>query len=335
MPRLAVLSAIVLFVMALASLCGWSVDAPAMAQEPPGPDRCRVGAFVTSLDAFDPAADTFQATLWLWSVCPNADRRPLATMEFVNADDVETQLDATQARGTATYSSRKVRGTFRHDWDERNFPFDRHTLAIVLEEGIDDARRFVYEADTANSSIDPAIHIPGWQLTAFDVNTTLTRYETTFGDPDLPPGDSSEYSRLTLAMGIKRSDLSGFFNLTAIVYAAFVLSLVTYVMHLESMTIVSHRVGLLAGALFATAVNLVTASTALGSAGGITLVEKIHIVVLIYILVAAAVSVIVRVLVDRGWSEAAIGRLNYLVGAISAVSFIAINAVLITAAQSG
>jgi hypothetical protein len=336
MPRVPVLAVILPVVIVLASVCGLSTASPTVAQDRPGPERCRVGAYVTSINALDPGVDTFRADLWLWSVCQNANRRPLETMEFVNADEVETQLEASETREAVTWSSRKVRGTFRHDWDERNFPFDRHTLAIVLEEGVEDARRFVYEADTVNSTADPALQIPGWQLTEFGLSPALARYDTTFGDPDLPPGTTSEYSRLTVGMRIERADLSGFFNLTAIVYAAFVLSLVTYVMHLESTTAVSHRLGLLAGALFATAVNLVTASTALGSAGGLTLVDKIHILVLAYILVAAVVTVVLRVLVERGWPEAAIARLNYRVGAISAIVFVAINAVLIAAAaQSG
>jgi hypothetical protein len=335
MSQVPIRTVIVPAVVVLASLCGLSMASPAQAQERPEPERCRVGAYVTALNTFDPAADTFQADLWLWSVCQNADRRPLESMEFVNGEAVETQLATSETRGAATWSTRKVRGTFRHDWDERNFPFDRHNLVIVLEEGVDDSRRFVYEADTANSMADPVLQIPGWRLAEFSLRPSLARYATTFGDPDLPPGTTSEYSRLTLDMEIARADLSGFFNLTAIVYAAFVLSLVTYVMHLESTTAVSHRLGLLAGALFATAVNLVTASTALGSAGGLTLVDKIHIVVLLYILVAAVVTVVLRVLVERGWPEAAIARLNYRVGAISAVVFFAVNAVLIAiAAQS-
>jgi hypothetical protein len=95
-----------------------------------------------------------------------------------------------------------------------------------------------------------------------------------------------------------RADLSGFFKLTAVVYAAFVLSLISYVMHLETTTAISPQVGLLAGALFAAAVNLVTVSGALGSASGLTLVDKIHVLVLVYILTAAVVAVISRMLVE-------------------------------------
>ncbi len=311
----------------------WGLSAPlALAQSGTAPVTCRVGAYLTTLHAFDPEADTFDADLWLWSVCPAADRRPLETMEFVNAERVEVLLDV---RDSPVWASRKVQGTFRHDWDERNFPFDRHTLRIVLEEGDEDARRFVYEPDTANSRVDPTMQLPGWTMTDFALLGSTRPYDTTFGDPDLPAGGSSEYSRLTVEIGLTRTDLSGFFKLTAVVYAAFVFSLISYVMHLETTTAISPQVGLLAGALFAAAVNLVTASGALGSASGLTLVDKIHVLVLIYILGAAVMAVLSRMLVERGWTAAAIARLNLRAGVIAASSFVVANALLIAAARGG
>ena len=93
--------------------------------------------------------------------------------------------------------------------------------------------------------------------------------------------------------------------------------------------------GLLAGALFTTAVNLVTASSALGSASGLSLVDKIHVVVIVYILLAAVVAVVSRVLEERGWEAAAIVRLNSRVGLVALISFIAVNALLIALAARG
>ena len=316
---------------ALAALW-WLPVPPALAQPDDAPAVCRVGAYLTTLHAFDPEADTFDADMWLWSVCPAADRRPLETMEFVNADQIDVLMDVLDS---PSWASRKVQGTFRHDWDERNFPFDRHTLVIGMEEGDEDVRQFVYEPDTANTGIDPSLQLPGWGITDLALRGSTTTYATTFGDPSLPEGGSSEYSRLTLEIGLARNDLSGFFKLTAVVYAAFIFSLITYVMHLETTTAISPQVGLLAGALFAAAVNLVTASGALGSASGLTLVDKIHVLVLVYILIAAVVAVVSRVLVERGWAPAAIARLNYRVGAMAAISFVVVNALLIAIAARG
>lgn len=317
----------------LAALHGFAVAPPAGAQAEVAPITCRVGIYVRALHAFDPAADTFGADLWLWSVCPTVDDQPLQTMEFVTANDAAVLLDVP---GDPLWANRNVDGTFRYDWDERNFPFDRHTLTIELEEGIQDVRKFVYDADIANSGVDPGLRLPGgWMIAETRLTGGVKSYDTTFGDPSLPEGGGSEFSRLTLSIDVARTDLSAFFKLTAVVYAAFIFSLITYLMHLETTTGISPRVGLLAIALFSTAVNLVNASDDLGTASGLTLVDKIHVMVLGYILVAALVTVISRMLVDQGWAAADVARLNYRVGTVVVVSFVALNALLIGVAMHG
>jgi hypothetical protein len=166
------------------------------------------------------------------------------------------------------------------------------------------------------------------------VASTMT-YDTTFGDPNLPAGGSSEYSRLTLSINLERTDLGGFFKLMAVVYAAFFFSLITYVMHLETTTGIGPRVSLLAIALFSAAVNLVNASNDLGTASGLTLVDKIHVMVLVYLLVAAIVTVVSRMMLERGWEAADIARLNLRMGAMVIISFVALNALLIVVAVRG
>ena len=311
----------------LAALCGIGPGLSTRAQSATEPTVCQVGIYLRSLHSFDPNADTFGGDLWLWSVCPSVDDQPLHTMEFVNADDTAILLDVP---GNPFWANRNVDGTFRYDWDERDFPFDRHTLTIELEEGVDDVRKFIYEPDLANSGIDPSLELPGgWQITGWTLTGGSNSYSTTFGDPDLPSGGTSEYSRLTLSIDLARNDLSGFFKMTAVVYAAFIFSLVTYLMQMDTTSGIGPRVSLLAIALFSAAVNLINASNALGTSSGLTLVDWIHIIVLLYILIAAAVTVISRLLLDRGWSVADVTRLNYRLGAVAAISFIVINISLV------
>jgi hypothetical protein len=317
----------------LAMLCALPNTPPTLAQSDAAPATCQVGLYLRDLHSFDPTTDTFGADFWLWSVCPTADHQPLRTMEFINSDDVAVLLDVGDY---PLWTQRNVDGTFRYDWDERNFPFDRHTLTIDLEEGVEDVHRFVYEPDTANSGVDPELQLPGgWRMTSTTLLGSTKTYDTTFGDPDLPAGGSSEYSRLTLSIDLQRTDLGGFLKLTAVVYAAFFFSLISYLMHLETTTGIGARVSLLAIALFSTAVNLVNASNALGTASGLTLVDKIHVMVLAYLLVAAIVTVASRVLLDRGVAAADIATLNLRVGALVIISFIALNALLIVLAARG
>jgi hypothetical protein len=54
-----------------------------------------------------------------------------------------------------------------------------------------------------------------------------------------------------------------------------------------------------------------------------------------YILVAAIVTVISRMLVERGWASAVVAGLNHRVEAMVATSFVASNVLLIGAAVRG
>lgn len=316
----------------VAMLCALGNATPTWGQPETVPTTCQVGIYLRSLHSFDPGADTFGGDLWLWSVCPSEEDQPLHTMEFVNADDTAIVLDVP---GNPFWANRNVDGTFRYDWDERDFPFDRHTLTIEMEEGVDDVRKFIYEPDLANSGIDPTLELPGgWQITGWTLTGGSNSYKTTFGDPELPAGGTSQYSRLTLSIDLARNDLSGFFKLTVVVYAAFIFSLVTYFMQMDMSSGIGPRVSLLAIALFSAAVNLINASNALGTSSGLTLVDWIHFTVLIYILIAAAVTVISRLLLDRGWSVTDVSRLNYRLGAVAVLSFIVINISLVRQALS-
>jgi hypothetical protein len=144
-------------------LCALPKAPATLAQSDAAPAMCRVGLYLRDLHSFNPTVDTFGADLWLWSVCPTAGHRPLQTMEFVNSDRVAVLLDLVD---DPLWTQRNVDGTFRYDWDERNFPFDRHTISIEMEEGVEDVRRFVYDPDTANSGVDPKLGLPGgWRMT--------------------------------------------------------------------------------------------------------------------------------------------------------------------------
>ena len=71
---------------------------------------------------------------------------------------------------------------------------------------------------------------------------------------------------------------------------------------------------LLAIELFFTAVSLINARNAWTLPGGLTLVDKIHVMVLVYLAGAAIVTVASRVLLDRRVTAADIAALNYRAG---------------------
>jgi hypothetical protein len=328
--------ALLALLVVLLALVGLPLHVEAQASPSAPPVRCRVGVFLIDLYHLDYADNTYTADLWLWSVCPTDAIRPLDTLEFVNAESVATHVQTFEPAAGGYWATRNVTGVFREDWDLRQFPFDRHTLAIELKAGDADAAELQFAPDVGASTYDPQLSVQGWRLDDFHLTSSTVAYPTAFGDPRLPADATSRYSQVTVATELVRSQLSTFFQLTAVVYAAFLLSAITYVIPLDASGALEIQMGLLAAALFATAVNLGTASAALGQQPGLTVLDQIHLAVVLYTLLAAAVAVSGRVLREHGWSSERVVQRSRAAGLVTTLAFFALNAgLLLHAARTG
>ncbi len=310
-------------------------------QEPPPPDAstpakgkaesCLVGAYLTSLHDFNFPGRTFGADIWLWThTSSESERKPLQTMEFTNAKSTSASLDSYIVKDAIHWGQRKVCGTFTHYWDLRNFPFDRHKLEIHIEEGIDDTTALTYEPDTGNSSYRKDIQLDDWKITDFRIVNDPVTHSSTFGDPALKPGGSSQYAGITLRIAVERKEVMSYIKLTAVAYIAFLLMLVSFFLHLDGgFRFLDSRIALLAGALFATVINMSAASSALGSWDRITLVDKVHIVTLFHILLGALLTVLARVLLKRGFNDHRLRQVDMWAAALATITFIGTNAFLV------
>lgn len=252
---------------------------------PPGtadaaPVSCRMGAYVQSLSDIDPAAGTFDADIWLWSVCPDQTIEPLKSLEVVNGLDVESSMDSTQEKDQQWWSNRKIAGKFRQDFAVSNFPFDNQTLVIRLEEGgQNDSRSLKYVADNSGSKLDPDISLRNWTATSFRVVASDTTYPTSYGDPSLPDGEST-YPRLDLEVGLQQKDKVGdFVKATFAVYIAVLLALF-------SLMIVDGRAELLGATVFTVVLSYISTDGLVGKHTSLYLLDKVHLLALAVILAA-------------------------------------------------
>jgi hypothetical protein len=291
-----------------------------------------IGIFITSLHDLDVTADTFGVDYWVWTVHP-PELNPLETLELYNAKEAHADLDQTAERGDRSWSQRKISAVVRHDWDISNFPFDRQVLDIVLEEGVADTTTLVYSADTTNSGYNEDIHLEGWHITDFAIEERTVDYATTFGDPDISEGSS--YARLVASVQLQRETVTGFIKLVTGVYVASAIVLLSFLMNPQHPPIFSGRMGVLVGALFATVLSLRASEAVLGTTESVSLVDKIHIIAMVYILIAALITVLVRKAYESGKEELAKRRDRIGLGVLG-ISFVLINGlVIILAAITG
>ncbi len=265
------------------------------------PKSCQIGIYLTSLRDFVPADKSFTATFWLWSVCPFENPNPLESLKLLNSREVNTNYNRTspsenksalfKANQKVFWSEQEISTSLYYNWDTRNYPFDRHVLQIILEETQLDASKFVHIPDFANTSYQKELDLEGWEITNFKISQENFPYQTGFGRPSKKQ-EITNRSRLVISITINRKNKVSFFKLSAGVYAAVALSIMTLLLDEDF----GDRMGIFVGTLFAVLVNMQTATSDLGSGNTVTLIDFIHIMAMLYIFVTAILLVYTRFL---------------------------------------
>lgn len=297
----------------------------------PGPVKCAVGAYLSTMHDVDTASRTFKADVWLWSLCPTKDVEPLKTLTFVNAVDVSAGLDAQQQRGAQWWSTRKVTGTFRENFELESYPFDRHPLVIELEEGAQDIRSLVLVPDSEHSGLDPAIALPGWRINDFVLRGGEARHPTNFGDPSLPEGES-RYSALHLIVKAERAHFATFVKLTIALYISAFMVLLSLLFDVSNTDLFIGRVGMHASALFAVVLNFVAAGQTVGHHESLSLLDEVHVVTLALILCTMTWSVFAYRAFARGEASTRVRRWDEGSAALFLALFLLANAALFATA---
>jgi hypothetical protein len=306
-----------------------ALPAPAPAQ----PRHYEMGIFITSVHDLDVGTKTAGVEMWLWSLSPD-ERRPVDTAEFpnANASGLDRSVSSTQRRGDVAWSQVKIAGTFRQNWDLRNFPFDRHEVVVDVEEAEYDITTLAYDVDRRESSYSRQIQLDGWNITGFSVRSGGEPYATTFGDPDLSSGRGSTYARMTATLSIEREPLATFLKFTSGLYVAVIISLISFFLRTDNASLMSARVSLVVAALFAAVLNMRAGQDATGDVSGASLLDKIHILGLVFIAAATVLAIVSRLRVERGDDSAVVQRASVRAFIVALPAYAILNVVLVGAA---
>jgi hypothetical protein len=276
---------------------------PAYGQVTPAatPAACRIGVDVEDLYDFDMARDTFGAILWIWSLCPSADLAPLGTIAFPTAAASLSlsPIEAVDLGSGGQYASRRVQGTFRHDWDMEHYPFDRQRVVIPIDEAQYGAARLTFEPDLRASFVTPDIRerLDEWRVSDLSLEASVSEEPSTYG---LPDADGARYARLEVAIPLERTNLVTFLKLTSGVFAGVFIAFLSFFYDPNDRSGFGGKLGLLVGVLFAVLLSLRNADASIGDVGHLTLVTRIHLVTLALIVVLALVALRDRRRVERG-----------------------------------
>jgi hypothetical protein len=250
----------------------------------------RYGVYLSRLDDFNIRGTSFSATFWLFTVSPDGADKTFKTLEFPNASRVEVTNQLSESVEGGSWLQQRVQGSFRHNWNLTHYPFTRQTLRIEIE-ATADASAVRLAPDVANTAFDKDIVIDGWRIESVRIVPVLKSYETSFGDPRLPPGAVSQYSRLNLEIVVEQTDPSAFLTMVITPVIAILITLITYLLFSRELGLLTARLSLLVGTIFAVVISMRSVATDLGSVTSINLLDVVHIAALIYTTIGIAAAV--------------------------------------------
>ncbi|MEW2029402.1 hypothetical protein AB0901_02600 [Streptomyces roseifaciens] len=312
------------------ALAAWLLGSPAASAAEP--DTCRTGAYLSDLYGLDPVGHTFGARVTVWSVCPRRELDPLPGVAFSNYnDDLErSKPELTSEKGMFRDVVR-VQGTFRQDWGVRAFPFDRHRIEIKITSR-KEADQFRFTPDNEDSGVNSGIAPPGWRITGFRLVAADRHFPTNFGDPSLPRGKGSTRSRLLVQISLSRSDPVIFWKLTGPLYLMLLIGTATFLLpsHSEALGMgekldsMQSRLSLLGGGLFVVMINMQQVNTVITSTVGLTLIDALHLLTLVYVLLAVVATVLSWRWTVRGGDPERVEKLHHRGAVIALAAYAAV-----------
>ncbi|HRD83849.1 MAG TPA: DUF998 domain-containing protein [Rubrivivax sp.] len=248
------------------------------------PSKVTAGAYVNRVLDVNFKESRYSADIYIWfrwkAEGELADYKPLETMELMNGK-VESVTGVVEKKiGDVNYAQARVSATVFHNFELANFPFDSHRIHVDIEDSAHPADRLVFVPDTTNSRLGDEIGLAGWKLLDYAVNSEQKTYRTNYGDISLPTDARSDYSRLTIAMSMKRDGHGAAIKLLSTVLAA---TLVAFVAFGIKPTEVDPRFGLGVGALFAVAASAFVVSSAVPDSSLLTAADRMHMLSMAFI----------------------------------------------------
>ena len=306
-------------------------SAPPGTGDEKGPEEVLAGVYVSNIQAVSLATNSFDADFDVWLRWRNPDLDPTAGVEVMNPymawglvstpvhDKPQRQPD-----GSLLWVTR-YQGSFNAPLSLSDYPFERQTLRIIIEDGIDPTRKIVYRPDTDPLTLDPEVTLPGYHIGRPEIDFGEFTYESTFGEVGSTRADRT-YPRITVRIPLSSPAASGIVKTIlplGIVLIAAALALVIPVDHMDA------KIGLAITALLALVAMHWGVSSSLPAASYLLMID------VLYLLAYAAVTAILAVTITGVWvarsrgGQAATTVERRMLGVIGAALLVGVIAVLL------
>lgn len=271
------------------------------------PQEVKVGLYLSNVNDIDLVAGTYTADFYVWFRW-KGDIDPTEKFEFKNEIErwgtTVTPLyeePATFEDGTR-YQLVNYHGMFNNKFPLHAYPLDGQDILLEMED-LDHGRDHLrYVPVVEETSFNPDLRLPGWDLAGQTFEATDYRYPTRFG---LPPSHArtNAYSRLTYRLHLTRPIVG--YTLKMLIPVLIVLGSTLAIFWLAPDQIDSRVSIAITGLLSAVALNITVVSN-LPPVGYQVLVDKIYNLTYGVIFLALLASIAALRMVEQGRLEDAL-----------------------------
>ncbi len=262
--------------------------------EAPKNVEVKVGTHILALYNFNYTKKSFDISFYSWWVTNIPGYEANKFVEVSNSYEFDIKNPVTEKITDNVYRTLcRYYATVFHNWDMRDFPFDKQILKVYMEDTLYEMSQIKFVPDTKNSRISKDLILDGWNILDFRIESHPYLYTTNFGNPLVP---SSTYSRLWLIVEMKREGLRIFLtNFIGFLIATF-LSILAFVV---DPTNLSAKFSLSLASVFAAMTNKYLIDSLLPIAPNFTLSDAIQMSSFVFILLTVASGVIETSLVHN------------------------------------
>jgi len=284
------------------------------------PDTVRVGIFITSIHDIDFKQKEYSTNFWIWLKYKRREFDFYNNLEVPQAKTVTKSFVTVDSTDDRIFMQMKLQCVMKDSWRIENFPFDRQSLRISLENSQYDSREMVFIADTVGEHFDHRFTLRGWAIDSCVISIGKKIYETGFGDEDLAK-PHTEYSAFRTRLVIRREATGLFWKMFLGMYIAFLISYVCFYIHADGM---DSRFGLGVGSLFAVIGNKYIIDSALPESSSFTLVDLLHGLTLFFILATIAANAYSLNLIKKDKVEKAY-KFDILASRVVLIAYVLLN----------
>jgi hypothetical protein len=264
------------------------------AQANPAKQVVHVGIYLLSIGNLNTTTGTYDADFFLNFRCETQGCDP-SKFDVMNAAEVVTPEDQTSVdsakEGKYFY---RWRGSLQTNLDLRDFPFDRHTLTIELEDKNLNNQDLQYVIDDTMSGIDPQVIVAGWRLDSKIVGKVIPHEYAVF---------DGAWDRSIFSLNIDHPLFASFMKSLFAAIVIVLVGMLSFAMHHDS---TSERLGLTSSTLVGAILYHLTLTSSIPPVGYLTFADSFMMMNYVFVFLALGITVTLMLLMDGKHEDRAI-----------------------------